>query len=559
MEIRATAWNDALQLATGDISRGGLFIRSDEPLNPGDQLTVRLDLPDGSRLEVGGEVAHCISPERAAAEQIAAGFGVRFDDKHAIDLDLLGAIAASNSAGEGRLDTSYVSLPALLLDHQGGRQVITSAHHLVERDAGLADDGIDIVVDGMLDEAELGASAARPHARGADAATADPDELIFGLDFGTSYSSIALVQGNAVQVFCGDDGHNQIPSTVAYLDSGPPLVGWAAREQLALSPATTIPSPKRLIGRQYDDPKVDPFLGATPVRFQRGPGGTIVAELFGEIVAMPQICACLFDHLLQLVREGAGLPVRRAVLSAPVGLQRERASIQRAAELAGIEVLQILDEPVAAALAYGLDLTGDQTIAVYDFGGGTFDVSLLRVRGGGGVTVIGTTGDPWLGGDDLDLALANHVADAFWKHKKIDLRERKVEWQRLLFACEMTKIKLSVEREVEIYVPAVALTLSGPVDLRVAVSRDLLHHACHAHVERSIDIVEECLGVVGVSPAQIDHVVLTGGTSRSPQVRARLQQYFGRELSLTIDPDLAVVTGNALYGRYLARHASAQA
>ena len=289
MEIRATAWNDALQLATGDISRGGLFIRCDEPLSPGDQLTVSLDLPDGSRLEVGGEVAHCISPERAAAEQIAAGFGVRFDEKHAIDLDLLGAIAASNSAGEGRIDTSYVSLPALLLDRQGGRQVITSAHHLVDRDAGPADDGIDIVVDGMLDEAELGASAARPHARGADAATADPDELIFGLDFGTSYSSIALVRGNAVQVFCGDDGHNQIPSTVAYLDSGPPLVGWAAREQLALSPATTIPAPKRLVGRQYDDPKVDPFLGATPVRFQRGPGGMIVAELFGEIVAIPQI------------------------------------------------------------------------------------------------------------------------------------------------------------------------------------------------------------------------------------------------------------------------------
>jgi hypothetical protein len=323
VEIRATAWNDALQLATGDISRGGLFIRTDEPLSPGDQLTIRLDLPDGTRLEVGGEVVHCITPERAEADKVAAGFGVRFDEKHAIDLDLLGAIAASNSAGEGRLDTSYVSLPALLLD-QEGRQVITSAHHLVERDAGPADDGIDITVDGMLDDAELGGSTARPHTRSADAALADSDELIFGLDFGTSYSSIALVRGNTVQVFAGDDGHNQIPSTVAYLDSGPPLVGWAAREQLALSPATTIPSPKRLIGRQYDDPKVDPFLGATPVRFQRGPNGMIVAELFGEIVALPQICACLFDHLLQLVREGAGLPVRRAVLSAPVGLQRER-------------------------------------------------------------------------------------------------------------------------------------------------------------------------------------------------------------------------------------------
>jgi len=556
VEIETEDWSDALQLATENISRGGIFVRSPQPPPKGSRVKVGLCLPDGTTLRVEGEVVHLVTAERAAADGMAAGFGLRFDEQHAHDLNLLEAIASSHSAGKYRQqidEETYTTLKAVVATMDGRVAHQTTAHTLVKAAAEPVQETLD---DAIPIDIDLGPTAQTlrevPIVRPSPTPeTGDVAQAIFGIDFGTTYTNIALVTGDHIRVFEDESGHPMLPSVVSYPEQGPPIVGWAAREQLALSPATTIASPKRLIGRTYDDKSILPLLASSAVPLYEGPSGQLVAELHGEQVAMPQICAEVIRAIARLAERELGQKVRWAVISAPISFHDERRGIRRACELAGIEVVEIIDEPVAAALAHGLYRSPDQLAAVYDLGGGTFDACLVRLKRKGGVEVLGAAGDPWLGGDDFDLALANHAADMFWRERKVDLRQRQVEWQRLRMMCEMAKLKLSVEQEVTLVAKGMLLTLRGPLDLRMDITRGLFDSLCRDLVERSLEIMDTCLSMAGVTAAEVDDVVLMGGMTRVPMVRERLNQHFSRNIPLRVDPELAVTIGNAIYGRFL--------
>lgn len=375
------------------------------------------------------------------------------------------------------------------------------------------------------------------------------EALAFGIDFGTSYSSIGLFYEGEVSVLEDAEGYPLVPTAVSYPEQGAPLVGWAAREQLALQPSTTFSSPKRLIGRQFGDPSIESLLASSPVRYESGPGGQLVADVFGNPVTVTQVAAEVFRHLAAMGEGRAERPVRKIALAAPVAFEdAQRNAITRAAKMGGLEVVAIIDEPVAAAIAFGASGDEEQLIAIYDFGGGTFDFTLLRA-GGGNFEVLGEAGDAWLGGDDFDLALANYVADQFWNQKKVDLRTRQVEWQRLLFLCERAKRQLSKVEETVVESKGIALSLKGALDLKVGLNRGLFADLCRDLVERSIEAMETCFMLTGHEPAEVKQIVMTGGVSRIPMVRERVQAFFDREIRSTVNPEEAVVIGTARFAR----------
>ena len=598
VEIRASEWQDVVELSTGNVGRGGLFIRSEKRTpEPGTRLTILLKLPDETNLEVQGEVMHAIGPDHAASIGGVAGFGVKFDDDNSADLSLLEAIAASYSGGENvyALDQVFTSLTALVADGQAVEE--TSAYQLItpkERDQSDEDISAEIPIDVDSPPPGPGANAAvyavdiplAPIVDSAELSPVEPDEArapspppqekaasesgapvggglqhkarnsvqappgaIFGVDFGTTFSSIALVAGNELAMLADQEGNTIFPSTVCYPEEGPPLIGWSAREKVALLPATTIASPKRLIGRRYDDRRVEPFLASMAVRTSAGPDGRVLADIYGDPLTIPQIVAEIFRHVCSIGEQATESPVQDIVLSVPVAFDEERKAICVAAKMAGLNVVEILDEPVAAATAYGLG-RGSELVAVYDFGGGTFDFTLLEIKEGR-FKVLGEAGDAWLGGDDFDIAIAEHAADAFWKKTKVDVRQRQVEWQRLLFFCEAAKRRLSLQQEVALRAPGMAMTLKGPLHLEMSLSRSLLDEVCLPLVNRSIEAVAGCLELADVKPQDVDQVVMVGGVSRMPLVRKIAERYFEREIRLVVDPEHAVVIGNAIRARFL--------
>ena len=566
VEISAHEWQDVMQLTTDNVSRGGLFIRADNPPAVGSSLSITLKLPNETSLKVGGKVVHAIDAETARARGQAPGFGVRFDEENTIDLNLLEAIAASNGGGRNtyRVDQVYVAFDASvrtreappqaaiayqLIEHPGGRiesepNGVEGAETAQSAEAPVIDRPPPVEAEAQPEPADV---AAAPAAGPRPLKSKQPP--IFGVDFGTTFSSVAVVDGEELRLLEDGDGNASFPSVVCYPEEGPPIVGWEARTRMATHPATTIGSPKRLLGRRYDDRAVEPFLGGMAVRTQAGPNGMIIADIYGEPVAMPQVSAEIFRQISRVCEEAIGSPAAKVVISAPVAYDKERSAIKRAAQLAGLEVAGMIDEPVAAAMSYGLGRQ-DELVAVYDFGGGTFDFTLIQIQGGR-FKVLGEAGDAWLGGNDFDIAVAEHLADGFCKRYKVDLRKRAAEWQRLLFFSEAAKRKLSVEQSVEVKCPAMAMSIRGAIALEATIDRPLLDRLCMELVDRSIETVDGCLALAGVAPTDVGQVVMTGGVSRMALVRQRIQQYFQREIQLTVDPEHAVVVGNAIYARFL--------
>jgi actin-like ATPase involved in cell morphogenesis len=374
----------------------------------------------------------------------------------------------------------------------------------------------------------------------------------FGIDFGTSYCSIGVDFGGVVEVLEDSEGHPLLPSAVSYPEQGSPVLGWAAREQLLTHPSTTFTSPKRVIGRDYNDPKIEAYLASSAVHYAAGPNGQVMAEVYGHPMTMVQVGADIFRHIARIGEYRADRPVRKVALAAPVAFEgAQRQAISRAATIAGMEVVGIIDEPVAAALAYGASNNKDEQIAVFDFGGGTFDFTILR-SGGNRFEVIGEAGDAWLGGDDFDLALGNYAADEFWKKTKVDLRKRQVEWQRLLFLCERAKRQLTFAEEATLEAKSIALSIRGGIDLKVPLSRTLFADLCGELVTRAIDTMETCFMLSGVDTGDIDQVVMTGGVSRIPMVHESVEKFFGTKIELTVNPEQAIVIGASLFAHQTA-------
>ena len=573
--LEVDSWKNVGRLSTTNVSRGGLFVRSERYVELGTEVAVKLDLPDGRSLELVGVVAHAISTEQARQRGCAPGFGIRFHERHAGELSLLEAMAASYASEAKPPSCEYISVPARIAGPEAF-SIETSAHQLVEGGAKRQQEDAEPAALGpaaQLErsnseevEVELDVVGTAEHiaiAKGQRPSVDLPlpvtqvpvirvgDDAVFGIDFGTSFTTIAVVdEDEQLHVLEDEEGQVLLPSVVCYPGKGAPLVGWPAREVQLKHPSATFASPKRLIGRRYNERSIQPLLGSSPVRFSAGPQGKVIAEVYGEPLSIVQVCAEILRRAAQIGSRAAGVPVRRVVISAPVGYDEERAELKMASQLAGLEVVGLVAEPNAAAIAYGLGRQ-DELAAVYDFGGGTFDFTLVKIRGRR-FEVMGQAGDAWLGGDDFDLSLANYAADQLLRERKVDLRQRQVEWQRLLLLAERAKRNLSGQESVELFAKGILLSIRGPVDLRVALDRPLFAEICQDLVERSLSVMDGCLTLAGVERSRIDQVVMVGGVSRIPLVREAVARFFGRELVLSVNPEQAIVMGNAIYARHYA-------
>ncbi len=390
--------------------------------------------------------------------------------------------------------------------------------------------------------------AARPVRRGV---RGEPAPIV-GIDFGTTRSSIAVALGDTVCTLPDDRGRTLHPSVVYYPETGAPVCGWEAREMVFRAPRRTVSSPKRLLGRQYDDPSVAGMLHGAAYKTSRGPNGAIVVEMKGMQAALPQICAQIVSHVRGVGEAQIGQRIERAVFSVPVSFgQAERNAVTTVARVAGIDVAGLIDEPVAAAMAYGFGRDKKEIVAVYDFGGGTFDFTVIDIEGYH-FNVLARGGDSWLGGDDFDAALANAVANALWRATGVEVQNRQVEWQRLLFACEKAKRELSLRAETQIVVDAIVET-PKPVNLRQKIGRPVLEQLCRPLFQRSIEICTQALNQVGLDPSDVQQVVASGGVSYIPFVREGLGAFFGRAIRSTVSPDEAICLGAGIRAAQLAQ------
>ena len=327
-------------------------------------------------------------------------------------------------------------------------------------------------------------------------------------------------------------------------------MGWTARARLAADPQRTVSSVKRMLGHRWDDPGIQGYLAQTSFRTEKGPGDQIVIVIGDQPVAISQACGLIIRSACELAQRRLGAPITRAALSMPVTFgPAEQAALKRAAQLAGVEVLGLIDEPMAAALAYDYGKSANEIIAVYDFGGGTFDFTVLDVSHRS-FRVVATRGDPWLGGDDFDLALAQYAADRFWRATKVELRSRAVEWQRLLIAAEEAKRQLTAADSAIISVPQ-AILAPKPTDLCIAVDRALLAELCGPLVARSIEVCQEALDAAGLGPENVTRVVLAGGITHIPLVQEVVGRFFEREIESVVSPDAAVAEGTAIHAARL--------
>ncbi|MEK6607080.1 MAG: Hsp70 family protein [Myxococcota bacterium] len=375
--------------------------------------------------------------------------------------------------------------------------------------------------------------------------------MIVGIDLGTSYSTVAVVVGGKPLVILDDKGRGVQPSVVSFPDGGGVLVGYPARARLVTDSPHTVYSVKRLIGRRFTDPETQAFQQGVPYHLVEGPGGGAAVEARGKIYSAPEISAYVLRHMKHLAERHLGAPVEKAVVTVPANFNdAQREATRIAGRIAGLDVVRIVNEPTAAALSYGFGKDLDRTLAVYDFGGGTFDLTLLEAKGAI-FRVVTTNGDMLLGGDDFDQALAKHVHDAFWRQSKIELRRDAVEWARLVLAAETCKRELSSASEADVRIPRVAHTPKGVLDLDVHVTRDQFNALVLDLVQRTFEVCTAALESAGLGVANIDDLVLVGGTTHVPLVRAAAEQYFRRKPRPDVDPETAVAVGAAIHAAAL--------
>jgi actin-like ATPase involved in cell morphogenesis len=529
--VMCRQWAHAARLVTLNASRGGVFIRADQAPPVGGAVRMDVELPNGLKLALSGTVAHVITPEKAEQLKVPAGFGIKFDAAQERDLLLLEAMARSESSAQ---PAQPASPPEQADTTPGaGRKVI----QVVSPKAPIA--------------------LARVSSRGAPEREL-PDapctaEVIVGIDYGTTYSSIAAVRGGEAYVVRHPAGHVQVPSLVSYPEAGGVLVGWDARERLVMDPSHTVYSAKRLLGRQASDPAVVNHLAQAAYPSSAGPNGQVLVELQTGAISIPQVVAEVLRLLKRTAERAFGVAVEEAVLTVPVHFDVvHRNALRKAAQLAGLRVVGLIEEPAAALLAYGLGQGRNETVAVYDYSGGTFDFTVIDTSGELSKVLV-AVGDPWLGGDDFDLALATDAANEFWRQTKIELQKRRVEWQRLVLACEAAKRALTEREQELIEVPGIARNASGPIDLRMNMTRARFEVLCADLLDRSLALVSQSLASIDLQPEQIGQVVLTGGVTRIPTVRKAVARFFKRELSSTVNPDEAIALGAALQAAFLAK------
>jgi molecular chaperone DnaK len=373
---------------------------------------------------------------------------------------------------------------------------------------------------------------------------------IIGIDLGTTNSVVAVMQGGEPVVIPNQEGTRTTPSVVAITKAGERLVGQVAKRQAVTNPENTVYSIKRFMGRRYDE--VSEEMKRVPYKVVRGNHDDARVEIAGKVYSPPEISAMILTKLKNAAEDFLGEKVTKAVITVPAYFNdAQRQATKQAGEIAGLEVLRIINEPTAAALAYGLDKKEDETIAVYDLGGGTFDISVLEV-GGGTVMVKSTNGDTHLGGDDVDQRIVDWLIDEFKKEHGIDLGKDKMALQRLKEASEKAKIELSQMMETEINLPFITAGASGPIHMQQKLTRMRLEQLMNDLLDRSMRPVKQALEDAKMSPNDIKEVVLVGGSTRIPKVQGLVSTFFGgKELHKGVNPDEVVAVGAAIQGAVL--------
>ncbi|HVV81444.1 MAG TPA: Hsp70 family protein [Kofleriaceae bacterium] len=381
-----------------------------------------------------------------------------------------------------------------------------------------------------------------------------PPAPIVGIDLGTTYTAIGVMTAAGAAVLPLADGSRALPSVVSFPRRAAPLVGAEARDRLATDPTRTIASPKRLLGRRLADREVQSYVGAAPYRTEAGDDGAPLLDVDGERYAMAQICGLILREVRAAAEQHLQADVERAVLTVPVSFDAGRArALETAARLAGLETVALIAEPNAAALAHrGLPGFGG-LVGIYDFGGGTFDFSIVDV-GRDRFSVVASAGDAWLGGDDIDAVIADAAANQFWRQHRVDLRKQAVEWQRLRFAAELTKRALSTAESAQLAVPEILRTAHGMVDLRLTLDRATLARAGAAIIRRTLDVCETALTRAGLRPSALHGIALCGGSSQMPAVRAAVERHFGIPLLVSPRDDQAVCLGAAIHAGLMQQH-----
>ena len=367
-----------------------------------------------------------------------------------------------------------------------------------------------------------------------------------GIDLGTTNSVMATIEGGEPVVIPNDEGERITPSVVAITTGGEELVGRFARRQAVTNPENTVFSAKRFMGRKYDDPSVQRDAKLVPYKLQKAPNGDVQIRMGDRWLSPQEISAKILVKLKRDAEKFLGDTVDKAVITVPAYFDNaQRDATKDAGRIAGLEVLRIINEPTASALSYGLDRKGDEKIAVYDLGGGTYDISVLDLSDGV-FQVMATNGDTHLGGDDFDQILIDFLADEFKKSDGIDLRSDRMALQRLKEAGEKAKIELSSTMQTDINLPFITADASGPKHLNVSLSRSKLEQLVNPLVERTVAPMENALRDAGLKKSQIDEALLVGGQTRMPAVQRQVAQYFGKEPNRGVNPDEVVAIGAAI-------------
>ena len=369
---------------------------------------------------------------------------------------------------------------------------------------------------------------------------------IIGIDLGTTNSCVAIMDGKTPKVIENAEGARTTPSVVAILEDGERLVGQPAKRQAVTNPSNTLFAIKRLIGRQYTDPMVEKDKGMVPYEIVKGPNGDAWVEAHGKDYSPQQISAFILQKMKEAAEQHLGEKVEKAVITVPAYFNdAQRQATKDAGKIAGLEVLRIINEPTAAALAYGLEKNDGKKIAVYDLGGGTFDVSILEI-GDGVFEVKSTNGDTFLGGEDFDLRIVDFLADEFKKENSVDLRKDKLALQRLKEEAEKAKKELSFTTQYELNLPFISMNANGPLHLNIKLSRAKLEALVEDLVAKTVGPCEQALKDAGLKKSEIDEVILVGGMTRMPKVVETVKAFFGREPHTGVNPDEVVALGAAV-------------
>jgi len=372
---------------------------------------------------------------------------------------------------------------------------------------------------------------------------------IIGIDLGTTNSVVSVMEGGEPKVIQNNEGNRTTPSVVAWNKSGERLVGLLAKRQAVTNPTDTVYSIKRFMGRRFDE--VANEMQEVPYTVEKGANGDVKVKTSHGEFSPPEISAQILRSLKETAEEYLGESVTEAVITVPAYFNdSQRQATKDAGKIAGLEVKRIINEPTAAALAYGLDKKGEETIAVFDLGGGTFDISILEIVDGV-FSVLATNGDTHLGGDDFDQRVIDHLVDTFLKQEGIDLSKDPMALQRLKEAAELAKRELSSSSQTEINLPFITADQNGPKHLTLTLTRAKFESLVEDLVERTAQPCLSCLKDAGLSPSDIDEVLLVGGSTRMPAVQAKVQKLFGKEPNRTVNPDEVVGMGAAIQGGVL--------